>query len=279
MGNQNAQMDDVFMCKSTWVFRKTFEILLLLEVFFMAIYLCHFTSGPSSRPYLHIPTIASYIVSVVFIAPMIARNHVLVHATIHIKGAMVGAVLEDAEEVASMRHDLQVNLEKRLVDMGSSILDLQSVFEDMDADNSGSLSYRELRLAFAALGVFYSPSKFRILLRIMDPDQSQCVSWVEFHAFITCQDALSGAFAGRSPTTKTSTFGSEENDEKGGGELTGQMPRTPPLNASSPLITGQHGMNMDGQLSQGIAKAVAKKAAERDRKEEDNNLLAAKAKE
>jgi hypothetical protein len=79
---------------------------------------------------------------------MIARNHVLVHATIHIKGAMVGAVLEDAEEVASMRHDLQVNLEKRLVDMGSSILDLQSVFEDMDADNSGSLSYRELRLAF-----------------------------------------------------------------------------------------------------------------------------------
>mmetsp|Transcript_31409 Transcript_31409/g.45995 ORF Transcript_31409/g.45995 Transcript_31409/m.45995 type:complete len:283 (-) Transcript_31409:343-1191(-) len=117
--------------------------------------------------------VAPLALSTLLITPRVYQSEAMLTAVASVDPEILGDTLEKMMAgTAEMRADLVVRLRERIGN-GFDKEAVEAMFNDMDSDKDGTISYQEFQQALGKLGLFYSAHQFQALFHALNPKGDQ----------------------------------------------------------------------------------------------------------
>ena len=183
----NLDFTSVYLFGSKMLFTKTLDMALLFNCFYLAVFFSNYsfvaleydTGGALRFALAILPGVLLYPCVVLCV-----RTNSMISAISKLDIETVGMVIDETEEMMNMQREVFDVFRNKMQEMSLGPADLKELFIEIDADNSGEIDAKELKMGLHMIGMHFSKNKFKRLFRAVDKDRSGSINYDEFFQLV-----------------------------------------------------------------------------------------------
>ena len=194
---KGVDLSSIYPFGSPILFTKSLDMILLFNTFYLSVFVANYLGVITKKDSTgeQVVYIVIILAPIFLLFPFVAycvRTTSILNAISNLDVEVVGKVIDETEDMLNIQHEVFDVFRKKMEDKGLGPSDLQKLFLEIDADNSGEIDAKELKTGLHAIGMHFSKNKFKRLFRAVDRDRSGNISFPEFFHLVYPEEPIPG---------------------------------------------------------------------------------------